>query len=99
MLDAARQGPLKGPLRAAKFKTTVHRYRGRRSQEGIVMEVSAELRWFWVNDVPLGLKDWFIQLSLHPFPLGSKEYRKDVYLYDSDQVELGIKARDKKPGL
>jgi hypothetical protein len=63
------------------------------------MEVSAELRWFWDGDVPPEVMEWFIKSPLHPFPAGGEERRNDVYLLDPDKVELGIKARGKRPAL
>jgi hypothetical protein len=63
------------------------------------MEVSAELRWFWEIDVPPAFKDWFLNSPVHPFPAGGKQRRNDVYIFDPDQVELGIKVRGDRPGL
>ena len=55
------------------------------------MQNSAEIRWFWRSPVPDGLEEWFRSGA---FPPGGGRLRKDVYLADPGQLELGIKQRD-----
>jgi len=59
------------------------------------MLVSAEIRWFWRDASPLGLRDWFESAEVHGCPVGGgdEEPRPDAYLRDASQQELGIKAR------
>lgn len=59
------------------------------------MQVSAEIRWFWRDEVP-GLRDWFLDPIHHGFAPGGGEERIDVYLRDQSQEELGIKLRGVK---
>ena len=54
------------------------------------MMVSAELRWFWKNEPPKGLDTWF---RSGRFPVGGGRLRRDEYLIDPSQIELGIKKR------
>lgn len=61
------------------------------------MLVSAELRWFWQErQLPPGLDAWF---RSGPYPPGGGTPRKDAYLHDPDQRELGVKTRGQHPGL
>jgi hypothetical protein len=60
------------------------------------MMVSAELRWFWKNAPPPGLESWF---RLGPFPPGGGMLRRDEYLFDPSQTELGIKKRGGGSGV
>lgn len=58
------------------------------------MQVSAEIRWFWPDDPPPGLYDWFVNGSGDICAAGGgKPGRRDEYLRDEKQVELGIKRR------
>lgn len=58
------------------------------------MQLSAEIRWFWPERPPSGLKDWFVNASGDVFAAGGgKPGREDEYLRDPKQVELGIKRR------
>lgn len=64
------------------------------------MLVSAEIRWFWPNDPPIGLEEWFLSTKNHPYVAGGgAEGRCDRYLRDKRQKELGIKIRGTKPGV
>ena len=54
------------------------------------MLVSAELRWFWKDAPPRGLDAWF---RSGPFPPGGGLPRRDRYLLEPQQTELGIKKR------
>jgi hypothetical protein len=58
------------------------------------MQLSAEIRWFVEGDVPAEVARWF-----RAWPPGGGETRRDVYLFDPRQLELGIKRRGNKPGL
>jgi hypothetical protein len=58
------------------------------------MQVSAEIRWFWPDDPPPGLYDWFVNGSGDICAAGGgRPDRRDEYLKDKKQVELGIKRR------
>ena len=62
-------------------------------------QVSAEVRWFILdgsNDEIAAVDRWFKD---GPNPPGGGSERFDVYLIDHSTAELGIKARDGKPGL
>lgn len=65
------------------------------------MFVSAEIRWFWPTTPPTEFREWFMSTAVHPCAPGggTPPPRRDVYLYDPDQAELGIKARGSTPGL
>lgn len=63
------------------------------------MQLSAEIRWFWRSVLPAGLEDWFCTAEHHPFPAGGGQTRRDEYLRDCGDMELGIKRRDGKGGL
>jgi hypothetical protein len=63
------------------------------------MQVSAEIRWFWKDVPPSGLKDWFISEAVHGCEAGGGNRRDDKYLVDKEQDELGIKQRGGKPGV
>jgi hypothetical protein len=63
------------------------------------MQISAEARWFWANNPPKDLTDWFRNGSETYCSAGGGKKRTDVYLNDSSQVELGIKRRGQKPGV
>lgn len=65
------------------------------------MFVSAEIRWFWPDSPPPEFKQWFLSSAAHPYAAGGGAWppRRDVYLYDPEQTELGIKARGVKAGL
>lgn len=63
------------------------------------MQVSAEIRWFWRDDPPAGLDEWFRDAGVHGCPVGDPETRIDVYLRDPGQTELGIKRRGANPGV
>jgi len=54
------------------------------------MLASAELRWFWPESPPDGLESWF---RAGPCAPGGGQPRRDEYLLDPSQTELGIKAR------
>ena len=67
------------------------------------MLVSAEIRWFWHSSPPLTLPKWFRGegefANSHPCEAGGGQPRKDGYLRDSSQAELGIKSRGGKKGV
>ena len=58
------------------------------------MQLSAEIRWFWRAAPPAALEDWFCTTEHHPFPAGGGQTRRDEYLRDSGDTELGIKRRN-----
>ncbi len=60
------------------------------------MVVSAEVRWFWKDALPQGLDAWF-RSGL--FPPGGGTPRRDEYLVDAAQPELGLKKRGATPGV
>jgi hypothetical protein len=60
------------------------------------MQVSAELRWFWKVSLPPGVEAWF---HGRPIPPGGGVSRRDEYLLDAAQRELGIKRRGGGEGL
>lgn len=65
------------------------------------MNTSAEIRWFFRDSPPRGLRDWFCNAAAHGPPAGGGGTRIDVYLADPSQPELGIKRRgtvDDAPG-
>jgi hypothetical protein len=57
------------------------------------MQVSAEIRWFWMGPGPCELDAWLRDPELHPCPPGGGGSRTDEYLRDEGQEELGIKRR------
>lgn len=63
------------------------------------MQISAELRWFWKDSLPEGLFDWFCDASGDLCAAGGGGERKDFYLRDPKQPELGIKRRGGEPGV
>lgn len=62
------------------------------------MQVTAEIRWFW-NSSHDELEKWFRRSEAHDCPPGGGIARIDSYLWDSHQVELGIKLRGGKKGV
>jgi hypothetical protein len=60
------------------------------------MLISAELRWFWKDAPPSGLESWFRSGS---FPPGGGILRRDEYLLDPSQTELGLKKRGGGSGV
>lgn len=63
------------------------------------MQLTAEIRWFWRTVPPVGLEDWFCSSEHHNYPAGGGQTRRDEYLRDSGDLELGIKRRDGKGGI
>lgn len=63
------------------------------------MQVSAEIRWFWLNAPPDGPEDWFCKAESHGCPAGGGKAREDAYLRDLGQPELGLKRRGGKKGV
>lgn len=63
------------------------------------MLISAEARWFWANNPPDDLENWFCKASDSYCGAGGGKTRTDEYLNDSSQVELGVKRRGMKPGV
>jgi hypothetical protein len=64
-----------------------------------VMEVSAEIRWFWQSPGPADLKAWFTSFAAHGCAAGGGDPRTDAYLLDPEQAELGVKLRSGKSGV
>src|SRR5258707_15624969 len=60
------------------------------------MLVSAEIRWFWKEDLPPGVEAWFRRGACGP---GGGKLRTDEYLVDPMQHELGLKKRDGGRGI
>ena len=60
------------------------------------MLVSAEVRWFWRNECPRQVHDWFFRSGLPP---GGGRPRIDRYLPQPNNAELGIKERGDIAGL
>ncbi len=60
------------------------------------MLISAEVRWFWKEEAPFELKEWFHDSMLHGCsPGGGPPARYDIYLV-TESSELGIKVRGVK---
>ena len=60
-----------------------------------MVQVSAEMRWFWPSSPPDGLEAWFGATEHHRYvPGGGTKVRTDLYLRDPGQEEVGIKRRD-----
>lgn len=58
------------------------------------MQVPAEIRWFWCSTPPPGLEEWFCKADAHGCHVGGGKLRRDEYLRNVHQVELGLKRRD-----
>jgi hypothetical protein len=63
------------------------------------MQVSAEIRYFWMGSVPSEIKDWYFVGSQQPFPVGGGGTRVDEYFRDTSQNELGAKRRGGGRGI
>lgn len=63
-----------------------------------MMQISAEIRWFW-REAPAGLAEWFHSAEVHGCAAGGGSVRSDQYLRDPGQTELGIKRRGGKTGV
>ena len=63
------------------------------------MQVSAESRWFWSGSAPERLEEWFCGKHPDGIPAGGGKERRDDYIRDPNQNELGIKRRGEKPGV
>jgi hypothetical protein len=64
------------------------------------MQISAECRWFWRGkSVASDLFRWFKDETTHRCAAGGGEYRRDQYLHDTGQPELGIKQRGNQLGV
>jgi hypothetical protein len=60
------------------------------------MLISAEVRWFWKEEAPFELKEWFQDPKVHGCsPGGGPPARFDIYLVTGSN-ELGIKLRGVK---
>ena len=60
------------------------------------MMLSCETRWFWKDEAPAGLLEWFSDSAVHGCaPGGGVPGRQDIYLKGDDRCELGIKVRGK----
>jgi hypothetical protein len=57
------------------------------------MNISAEIRWFWRDAPPPGVREWFCDARAHGMPAGGGATRVDWYVTDPAQPELGIKRR------
>lgn len=62
------------------------------------MQISAEMRWFWNCPVAPEALAWFCSGPFSPGG-GGKTLRRDVYLVDMDQDELGLKKRGANDGV
>jgi hypothetical protein len=60
------------------------------------MQISAEIRWFWLADCPRAIETCFNSGDMPP---GGGRAREDEYLHEPDQIELGMKRRGEKPGV
>jgi hypothetical protein len=60
------------------------------------MLVSAEVRWFWRNECPRQIHDWFFRSGLPP--VGGRP-KIDRYIQQPNNAELGIKERGDIAGL
>ena len=60
------------------------------------MLISAEVRWFWHNNCPQQLHDWFFKTGLPP---GGGDPRTDRYLPQPNEAEISIKKRGDTSGL
>ena len=60
------------------------------------MLASAEIRWFWRNNCPQQVHDWFFKTGLPP---GGSLPRIDRYLPQPNDAEIGVKERADTPGL
>jgi hypothetical protein len=69
------------------------------SSIGENMQVTAEMRWFWPYTDHLEVLNWFNSEEVHEFAPGGGQNRIDSYLFDSRQLELGIKNRGGKHGI
>jgi hypothetical protein len=63
------------------------------------MLVSAESRWFWNGSAPEHLEEWFRGKHPDGISAGGGKERRDDYVRDQNQDELGIKRRAEKPGV
>ena len=63
------------------------------------MQVSAESRWFWNGRAPEHLEEWFCLKHPDGILAGGGKERRDGYIRDPNQNELGIKRRGEKPGV
>ncbi|HTU44849.1 MAG TPA: hypothetical protein VMF91_07295 [Bryobacteraceae bacterium] len=63
------------------------------------MQLSAESRWFWSGSAPDRLEEWFRGRHPDGIPAGGGKERRDEYIRDPNQDELGIKRRGEKPGV
>ena len=63
------------------------------------MQLSAEIRYFWMESVPLEIKDWYFVGNQQPFPAGGGGTRVDEYFRDPSQNELGAKRRGGGSGI
>jgi hypothetical protein len=61
-----------------------------------IMEVSAEIRWYWQGEGPANLREWFGSAECHGCIAGGGGFRSDAYLSDPEQAELGIELRGNK---
>lgn len=64
------------------------------------MFLSAEARWFWRNDCPAEVREWFLGGPTAPAipPGGGQSERVDRYLHAKGNTEIGIKTRDAREG-
>ena len=60
------------------------------------MLASAEIRWFWRNNCPQQVHDWFFKTGLPP---GGSLPTIDSYLTQPNDAEIGVKERADTPGL
>jgi hypothetical protein len=60
------------------------------------MMVSAELRWFWKDEPPRAIEDWFHGGGIPAG--GGRKLRRDCYFPHRGEPELGVKTRDEGGG-
>ena len=72
------------------------RWRGKAT---IPCRFSAESRWFWNGSAPEQLEEWFRGKHPDGISAGGGKERRDDYLRDPNQNELGIKCRGEKSGV
>jgi len=74
--------------------------KGALNPAGAIMWLSAEVRWFWRDACPEGVRDWFYGGPTAPAipPAGEPSERVDRYLHAKGNTEIGIKARDARDG-
>jgi hypothetical protein len=66
----------------------------------MIMQISAEIRWFWSESAPHGLQDWFCNATpTYCKAGGGTRPHPDRCLITQGQSELGLKHRDNQAGV